>query len=171
MICDWEGKSLQFAHGDTTIYLQGVQPVSTMQLKAMSVEQLDKALHGNDIWAMAVVDPSSGDVVSTPGSYPEDLTAVLTDFQDVFETPTGLPPHRVYDHAITLEVGHNPPNSRPYRYSPQQKDEIERQVVEMIKAGIVKPSMSPYASPVLLVKKKTVAGDSAWITANSTPSL
>ena len=76
----------------------------------------------------------------------------------MFETPTGLPPHRVYDHAITLEVGHNPPNSRPYRYSPQQKDEIERQVVEMIKAGIVKPSMSPYASPVLLVKKK----DDSW---------
>lgn len=73
MICDWEGKSLQFAHGDTTISLQGVQTVSTMQLQAMSVEQLDKALHGNDIWAMVVVDPSSSDVVSTPGSYPEDL--------------------------------------------------------------------------------------------------
>ena len=125
MVCDWEGKSLQFAHGDTTISLQGVQPVSTMQLQAMSVEQLDKALLGNDIWAMAVVDPSSSDVVSTLGSYPDDLTAVLTDFQDVFETPTGLPPHRVYAPALTLEVGHNPPNSRPYRYSPQQKDEIE----------------------------------------------
>ena len=67
MVCDWEGKSLQFAHGDTTISLQGVQPVSTMQLQAMSVEQLDKALHGNDIWAMVVVDPYSSDVVSTPG--------------------------------------------------------------------------------------------------------
>ncbi|KAM3412202.1 hypothetical protein ACQJBY_003713 [Aegilops geniculata] len=78
--CNWEGKSLQFAHGHTIISLQGVQPVSTMQLQAMSIEQLDKALHGNDIWAMAVVDPSSCDVVSMPGSYPEDLTIVLTEF-------------------------------------------------------------------------------------------
>lgn len=108
MTCDWEGKALQFAHGDTIISLQGVQPVSTMQLQAMSIEQLDKALHGNDIWATAVVDPSSGDVVCRARSHPEDLTAVLTEFQDVFATPTGLPPHRVYDHAITLEVGHNP---------------------------------------------------------------
>ena len=57
-----------------------------------------------------------------------------------------------------LEVGHNPPNSLPYQYSPQQKDEIEWQVAEMIQEGIVKPSISPYASPVLLVKKK----DGSW---------
>ena len=105
-----------------------------------------------------MVDPSSGDAVSKSGSHPADLVAVLTEFQDVFETPTGLPPHIVYDHAITLEVGHNPPNSRPYRHSPQQKDEVERQVADMLKAGIVKPSMIPYASPVLLVKKK----DGSW---------
>jgi hypothetical protein len=45
-------------------------------------------------------------------------------------------------------------NSRPYRYSPQQKDEVERQVATMLKSGIVVPSLSPFASPVLLVKKK-----------------
>ena len=72
----------------------------------------------------------------------------------MFATPTTLPPHRVYDHAITLEYSVSPVNCRPYRYSPFQKDEIEKQVAEMLKAGVVVPSMSPYASPVLLVKKK-----------------
>lgn len=47
-----------------------------------------------------------------------------------------------------------PVNSRPYRYSPFQKDEIEKQVKEMLRARTVIPSMSPYGSPVLLVKKK-----------------
>lgn len=60
------------------ISLQGVQPVSPMQLQPTSIEQLDKALHGNDVWAMAVVDPSSGNAVSKSGSHPEDLAAVLT---------------------------------------------------------------------------------------------
>jgi hypothetical protein len=34
------------------------------------------------------------------------------------------------------------------------KNEIERQVESMLKAGTIVPSISPFASPILLVKKK-----------------
>lgn len=69
-----------------------------------------------------------------------------------------LPPHRQYDHAVTLVEGALPANTRPYRYSPLQKDEIERQVREMLDSGVITRSVSPYAAPVLLVKKK----DGTW---------
>jgi hypothetical protein len=51
-----------------------------------------------------------------------------------------------------------PVNCESYRYSPEQKDEIERQVAEMLQNGLIVPSLNPFASPVLLVKKK----DNSW---------
>lgn len=89
---------------------------------------------------------------------PQRIQQVLNKYAEVFQDSKKLPPHMVFDHAITLLPDATLVNSRPYRYSPTQKDEIERQVSEMIEAGIVTPSMSPFASPVLLVNKK----DGSW---------
>jgi hypothetical protein len=52
-----------------------------------------------------------------------------------------------------------PVDSRPYRYSLEQKNEIERQVATMLKAGTIVPSLSPFASPMLLLVKKK---DNSW---------
>jgi hypothetical protein len=39
------------------------------------------------------------------------------------------------------------------------KDEIEKQVKQLLLVGHIVPSNSPYASPVLLVQKRMVNGD------------
>lgn len=69
-----------------------------------------------------------------------------------------LPPSRPSDHHIPLISGAQPVNVRPYRYNPLQKTEIEKQIRDMLKTGIIQHSTSPFASPVLLVKKK----DGSW---------
>lgn len=76
----------------------------------------------------------------------------------MFAEPTGLLQHKPWDHTIPLLPGAKPVNIRPYRYTPEQKAEIEAQVREMLKAGLIVPSVSPFSSPVLLVKKK----DKTW---------
>jgi hypothetical protein len=57
-----------------------------------------------------------------------------------------------------LKEGSQPVNLRPYRYLGLQKDVLEKMVEEMLGTGIIRPSNSPFASPVVLVKKK----DSTW---------
>ena len=90
---------------------------------------------------------------------PELVEQVLQQFPQIFATPTGLPPERELDHQIPLKPGAEPFKLKPYRYPHSHKAEIEKQVAEMLTNGIVKHSTSPFASPVLLVKKKMALGD------------
>lgn len=76
----------------------------------------------------------------------------------LFEEPQGLPPRQEFDHSITLLSGSRLVNLRPSRYNLEQKDEIERQIAEMLRQGIIRFSTSLFASPVLLVQKK----DGTW---------
>ena len=81
----------------------------------------------------------------------------MQEFKQSFYEPKQLPLMREIDHHINLEEG-PPVNVRPYWYAYFQKVEIEKQVNEMLKSRLMKPSTSPFSSLVLLVKKK----DGTW---------
>jgi hypothetical protein len=158
----WDNKTMEFSHQGTTIRLCGVQS-GAQKLDSMPMERMVKWWSGNDIWAMADIlpDADSGD------SVPVQVQQLLEEYQDVFATPRGLPPNRQYDHSIPTLPDAVPINSRPYRYSPLHKDEIEKQVRELLSAGLITPSTSPYASPVLLAQKRMALGVFVWTIGNS----
>ncbi|GFV18818.1 retrovirus-related Pol polyprotein from transposon 297 [Trichonephila clavipes] len=60
--------------------------------------------------------------------------------------------HRIFtgDHA--------PINQRAYRVSPTERRIIHEEVQKMLDEDIVQPSESPWSSPIVLVRKKTVVG-------------
>jgi len=86
------------------------------------------------------------------------MHSLLSKFSHVFEQPTSLPPKRSNDHHIPLQPNSGPVSVRPYRYPYYQKTEIEKMVQELLKSDLIRPSNSPFSSPVLLVKK----ADGAW---------
>ena len=86
------------------------------------------------------------------------IEPLLLQYSRVFSEPKELPPTRSHDHHIVLQPDSKPVCVGPYRYPYFQKTEIEKIIQEMLQAGIIRPSHSPFSSPVLLVRKQ----DGSW---------
>jgi hypothetical protein len=87
--------------------------------------------------------------------YHADIQALLGKHDRVFgPLPAGRPPDRGFEHVIELEEGSKPMITTPYRHPKKFKDEIEKAIKELLEMGHIRPSSSPFASSVVLVKKK-----------------
>ena len=93
---------------------------------------------------------------STQTDFPVEVQGILTEFSDVFpkDLPSGLPPARDIDHRIKLVPGTEPPHRAPYRMSPQELDELKKQLADLTEKGYIQPLVSPFGAPVLVVAKK-----------------
>ena len=55
MTCHWQDKWIRFQKQGKGVTLQGLTSKAEQQLQEISVEQVEKSVKGNDIWATAVV--------------------------------------------------------------------------------------------------------------------
>ena len=80
----------------------------------------------------------------------------LKQFEDVFSKKSFdiLPDRKVWDHAIELEPGSKPTNTKVYPLSPKEQVELDDFLQENLSTGRIRPSKSPMASPVFFIKKK-----------------
>lgn len=170
MWVDYKSKAMRITHLGKRVALQGVKdqldscpPISSKKLQGLMK-------HGGVACCLQLVSTEVSAKVSDELQYictiqnePTEeiqppIQELIQEFDHLFSTPTQLPPQRDADHQIHLVPGAQPVKVRPYHYSPLQKNEIESQVQQMIQNGVVRPSSSAFASPVLLVRKK----DGTW---------
>lgn len=86
------------------------------------------------------------------------VSAILNKFQQVFQEPTELPPNRDIDHTIPLVADSKMTPQRARRIPRNKKDTWEELIEQLLKSQFISPSMSPFSSPMILVKKK----DTTW---------
>ncbi|EOY03208.1 Uncharacterized protein TCM_017838 [Theobroma cacao] len=81
--------------------------------------------------------------------------SVVKEFVDVFpdELP-GLPPEREIKFCIDLILDTRPISIPPYRMAPTELKELKDQLEDLLDEGFIRPSVSPWGTPVLFVKKK-----------------
>ncbi|XP_026459427.1 uncharacterized protein LOC113360095 [Papaver somniferum] len=73
---------------------------------------------------------------------------------NLIDEPTTLPPPRNMDHKIPLKPNSTPTSQRPYKCPYIHKFVVEQLVQEILSTGLIQKRYSPFASPILLVKKK-----------------
>lgn len=70
------------------------------------------------------------------------------------DIPPGRPLDRGFEHTIKLEPEVQAVITTPYKYPKAYWDEIEWDIHELLALGHINPNSSPFASLVVLVKKK-----------------
>ena len=66
----------------------------------------------------------------------------------------GLPPKRELDFTIKPILGAVPSAKAPYRMNILELNELKSQLKELIDKKYIRPSVSPWGSPVIFVKRK-----------------
>jgi hypothetical protein len=139
MKIDWVNKWMHIRYAGEDVQIHGLYS----SLPELSV-----------IEVFMVQDEVSDAACLVQTTMPEFVQQLLDSFQHLFAEPNELPPRRAYDHSIPLRPRAQPVNVRPYRFPPAMKDEVEKQIIEMVSKGIIQHIQSSFSSPVLMVKKK-----------------
>ena len=127
----------------------------------ISAMQLKRLIRKGCPTAMTIVrsceDDYPGDEQSEgSGKQSAEAVGMCKEFADVFPEvlPTGLPLERSAVHTIDLQDGARPAFRPGYRLTRQETEEAKTQVQQYLQAGVIRPSASPFGSPILFVKKK-----------------
>ena len=114
---------------------------------------------GQGVLYMLIDGDTSDKLTDKSGKNIESLKEELGPLMKVFRTelPTGVGPKRYVDHHIDTGDA-RPINRSAYTLTPQQLEEQARQIRYLEERDLIRPSHSPWGSPVLFVKKK----DDSW---------
>ena len=98
-------------------------------------------------------------VTNTTVSYFQiKIKDMLNEYNDIIvnDLPNELTPMRRIRHHIDFIPGENIPNKVAYRMTPQESEEIGKQVQGLLDKGLIKKSLSPCVDDTMFTPKKDV---------------
>ena len=86
---------------------------------------------------------------TTTDNLPPELAE---EFKEIFKEPSKFSKKPI-EHVIDLQPHTKAHHARPYRLTPKETKELRLLIDDLLKKKFIDPSTSPFASPVLLVRK------------------
>lgn len=89
----------------------------------------------------------------------QKLNAIINQCKNLFSEPDEKLTYTTKVIGSIRTINSDPVYSKSYPYPMCLKEEVEKQVDKLLQDGIIRPSRSPYNSPVWMVKKKQDASE------------
>ncbi|EIE79980.1 hypothetical protein RO3G_04685 [Rhizopus delemar RA 99-880] len=83
------------------------------------------------------------------------LRTLIHKYEEIFDWNNDTIGYtHLISHKIVIEENKQPISHMPYRLSPVESEYLQKELNKYCKLGVISPSNSPWAAPVILVKKK-----------------
>ncbi|GAU49725.1 hypothetical protein TSUD_407960 [Trifolium subterraneum] len=148
-IINWKQQTMSFWVDSKWITLKSKGGCKQSNVALQSILGKPKSKMEGVMWEIEGVKPRVVHEIIKPESPHLEMEGVLDEYANIFQTPSSLPPRRGKEHAINLIEGQGVVSVRPYQYPHHHKNEIEKQVKEMLEVGIIRHSTSAFSSPHL----------------------
>ncbi|GJY90992.1 putative reverse transcriptase domain-containing protein [Tanacetum coccineum] len=138
-------------------WLARYQAVIVCAEKIVRIPWKNKTLiiHGDGRFSIFLAHVTAKEIEDKSEKKRLENVPIVQDFPEVFpEDLPGLPPTRQVEFQIDLVPGAAPVARAPYRLAPSEMKELSEQLKELSDKGFIRPSSSPWGSPVLFVEKK-----------------
>ena len=96
---------------------------------------------------------SISESIEIPEAPTASLQNILREYEEIFMDIGGTPNKEMVPECSFILKG-PPVKQKPYRQELRKREEVERQVEDMLQKGIIRASHSPFGSPLCLVPKK-----------------
>lgn len=147
--------TLHLEKGDTVGELQPVEEVSHRErglggvVGKVTVGRGDTAVRREELWRELQIEEHSLSSIELA-----QLRQLVEDFEDIFALDN-FELGRTTNCQHAIDTGdHSPIHQLPRRVPFALRGKIDDMVTEMLDKGVIKPSQSPWAGPVVLVSKK-----------------
>lgn len=133
--------------------MNDLDPTQTRQVGAINQQEPDRAADVLNLLRLDHLNKEESEYVRN----------TIAKHSDLFHLPSDkLGYTNVTKHNINT-TDEQPVHTKQYRFPPMHKDEIDKQVKQLLENDTIKPSASPYNSPLWIVPKKADSkGNKRW---------
>ena len=149
------GRGLKTYHANLLKKYVDREEQSTPEKAATACSAVDESCLDQDIFELNEIEHKEGPDDINFGQnlsveQHRQVKRLVREFEDRFTPRPGMTD--IVQHQVKL-TSNTPVHCKPYRLPYATRQELKKDIREMLDLGIIRESKSPYASPVVIVKK------------------